>query len=305
MTRLIKSLALGMGVLFASASYAWGDTADYLMITGSGFGSRGVMLFDPYDGTPVDPGNYFFEEFQTGGVLKHPMQVGDEIWISAQLAGQILRYDFSGNFLGDITAAGPNGEVIGNIRGMALHNDVVYLTNAAGDPGPALVAYDTDGNWLQTGEIFGSPFSVLAHNNELIVGFSGAEDLQRFDTGFNHLGPFHEGSIAWVQQTHELSSGNVMATGWSSNGLYEFDADGNQISTIAADSPRGVWELGNGNILWTNSSGVHVYDFGLGMHTTVLSGFNGQYIDSLVIPAPGAMAMLAIGGLFIRRRRRE
>lgn len=294
--------AIGLATMAFAAPAA---ASEYLMISGSGFGSRGVMLFDPNDGTPVDPGNYYFEEPDVSGILKHAMQVDDEIWLTAQAAGQIRRYDLDGNFLSTITQAGPDGEVIGNNRGMTLHNGTVYLTNAAGTPGNAIVTYDTDGNWQQTQQIAGSPFSVLPYNGELLVGHLGSEDIQSFDFDLNPLGPFHQGDISWVQQMNENSEGNLLATGWSSNGVYEFDADGNLVGSFAADSPRGVWELDNGNVLWTNSSGVHVYDVDSGMNIEVLSGFNAQYIDRLVLPAPGAFALLGLAGLVGHRRRRR
>jgi hypothetical protein len=306
--RTATALAGGLVGLFALAPAATVAASEYLMISGSGFGSRGVMLFDPVDGTPVNPGVYFIEDFQTSGVLKHAMQVGNEVWISAQLAGRILRHDFNGNYLGDITAAGPSGEVIGNIRGMALIGNTVYVTNAAGTPGPSLVTYDMNGNWQNTVNIAptsSSPFAILHYNNELLVSNSSADDIQRYDTNGNHLGPFHVGTIAFTQQLHERSNGNVLAAGFSSPaGIYEYDSAGNQVDYIAASGTRGIWELGNGNLLWTNGSGVHVYDIVTQTHTTVLSGFNAQYIDRLVLPAPGALALLGLAGLVGARRRR-
>jgi MYXO-CTERM domain-containing protein len=311
------AFTVGAAALLTLATPATVSASEYLMVSGSGFGSRGVMLFDPFDGSAINPDTYYFEVTESTAVLKHNLQVGDEIWISAQAGAtgnRILRYTLSGSFLGEITEA-MAGQPLNNVRGMGIVGNTVYLTNSGttdGAPGPALVGYDFNGNWtntISTAGTSGSPFSVLHYNNEILIGNSDTTDIQRYDTNGNHLGPFHVGSIAFTQQLHENSAGNVLAAGFSSPaGIYEYDSDGNQENYFAVGSGlRGVWELGNGNLLWTNSGGVHVYDIDTGVSTTVQSGLNGQYIDRLVlaVPAPGAFALLGLAGLIGARRRRE
>jgi hypothetical protein len=313
----MKIASLGLaGALGLALSTSTGF-ANYLMVSGSGFGSRGVMLFDPFDGSAINPDTYYFEvdESVSTAILKHPMQVGNEIWISAQAGttgNRILRYSLTGSFIDVITEAAP-GQPLNNVRGMGIVGDTVYLTNSGttgGAPGPALIGYDFSGNWTHThltAGTSGSPFSVLHYNNEILVGNSDATDIQRYDTDGNYLGPFHVGTIAFTQQLHERSNGNVLAAAFSSPaGIYEYDSDGSQVNYFAVGSGlRGVWELGNGNLMWTNSGGVHVYDINTGTSTTVQSGLNAQYIDLLVLPAPGALALLGLAGLVGTRRRRN
>jgi hypothetical protein len=288
-------------------------SAQYLMVTGSQTGFRGVALFDPHTGALVNS-QYFDISAQTTAIPKHAMQVGNEIWISLQsgtTGNRIDRHTLTGAFLGSINAAGSDGEVIGNVRGMALINNEVWLTNAAGTPGAALVKYDMDGNWLATHPAHSttsSPFSILQYSlpsagPHMLVGSSTGDDIQVYGLNGAHIGPFHVGSINFVQQMVARSTGSVLAAGFSTTaGIYEYDASGNQIGFFAAGGARGVWELGNGNIMWTSGSGVHIWDGT--SNTTVLSGLSAQYIDFLLIPGPGGLALLGLAGFIGRRRRR-
>jgi hypothetical protein len=294
----------------AAAALAFGLTgavsAQYLMVSGSSTDFRGVALFDPFDGSLVNS-QYFDVSGHTSAVLKHAMQVGNEIWISAQAGAtgsRIFRYTLAGSLLGEITEGAP-GVALNNIRGMALVGNTVWLTNSGSPTGPALVTFDTNGNWQATHPVAlgTSPFSILDYNGQLLVADSGTPDIQRYDYNGNHIGPFHVGAISFVQQMHEHSNGNVLAAGFSPTaGIYEYDPAGNQVGFFAGSGARGVWELGNGNIMWTSSGGVHIWDGA--SSTTVLSGFNAQYVDFLALPAPGALALLGLAGLVGRRRRR-
>lgn len=304
MKKLLKwtiacAAAAGLGLTTAAS----GSSA--LMVSGNHTdGTRAVALFDPFSGALLDSN---FINIGTTGVQKHALQVGNEIWVSEQAAGIVRRYSLTGNFLGQITDAAP-GQGLSNIRGMGIVNGSVYVTHAGttgGAAGNAVIQYDFNGNWLGNHAVESSPFSVLDYNGSMLIGHqSGSLDIQAYDYDINHLGPFHTGPVSWVQQISVNAAGNILATGWSSNGLYEIDSDGNLLNTISADSARGVWELGNGNIMWTNSNGVHVYDVNSGTHNTVLGAFNGQYIDLLTVPAPGAIALLGLTGLVGSRRRR-
>lgn len=299
----VAGLALTIGLGLTSSA-----SAQFLMVSGSTTAQgKKVALFDPYSGSLV---NQDYIVIGGGGIPKHALQVGNEVWVSEQAAGIIHRYDLNGSFVGQITQAAP-GQPLNNLRGMRVVGNQVYVTNAGtlgGAPGHAIVRYDLNGNWLGTNALSHTfAMSILPYGNELLISFdSGATDIQRYSLDLNPLGAFHVGPVTWTQGLALKSNGNVLVAGFSSpSGIYEYTSAGAQVSYIAQTGSRAVWELGNGNLMWTNSSGVHVWDVVSGTNTTILSGFNAQFIDSLVIPAPGAVALLGMAGLSIRRRRRD
>ena len=68
---------------------------------------------------------------------------------------------------------------------------------------------------------------------------------------------------------------------FSSNAVVRLDpTTGTILSSFAASGARGVFQLENGNILWTNSSGVHVYDVATSTSTQVYAG-QGRHIGVL------------------------
>jgi outer membrane protein assembly factor BamB len=100
-------------------------------------------------------------------------------------------------------------------------------------------------------------------------------------------------------------AGNILVAGFSSNNIVTLDANtGAVVNSFVASGARGVYQLGNGNILWSNSAGVHVYDIGLGSSSQVYAG-GGRYLQYAAVPEPATMAILG-GGLavLLRRRRR-
>lgn len=289
---VITAACAAFGIAASSA------VGDFLMVTGSHFsGTRSVALFDPYSGALVDS-NYI--DIGTQGGQKHAMQVNDQIWVTQQTGGdvRIRRFSLTGELVGEI------GDGMTNVRGMALINDSVYITHGGAlGPGNAIIQYDTNGNWQDTHLIGGGPMSILEYNGQIVVGhLSGG--IQVFDHDMNELSPFAESSVS-LNQMSVNAAGNILVAGLSSHSVSELDAEGNVLSSFSASGSRGVWELGNGNIMWTNSQGVHVYDVLDGTHNTVMGSFNAQYIDHLSIPAPGAMALLGLAGILGTRRRRR
>ncbi len=297
MSRTLLTIVAGASM----AAGAGAAEAQYLMMPDS---TNNVMvLFDPTDGSVVNS-NYFA---LAGGTTVHAMQVGSEIWVSEQIGDRISRWDILGNSLGAISGG------LDNIRGMGRIGDRVYVTNAGtgnGAPGAAVVMFDTAGTNLGSFSTVGlapSPFGILAHQGGMLVSSSSADDdIHRFDLSGNSLGAFHNSaSISFVEQLAHAANGNVLAAGFSTPaGVYELDADtGAIVSSFAGSGVRGVRQLGNGNIMWTNGSGAWVYDSNTQQSTQVYAG-GGRYVDFVVIPAPGSFALLGLSGLIAFRRRR-
>lgn len=260
-----------------------------------------LVLFDPQTGALVN--NNLFG--LAGGTPVHAMQVGNEIWVSEQVGDRISRWAFDGSPLGAITGG------MDNIRGMGLIDGKVYVTNAGtanGAPGAAIVSFDPAGNPLGffTTPQASSPFGILSHQGGMLVSSSSAnDDIHRYSLSGVSLGTFHNStSLNFVEQMAYKANGNVLAATFSSPAaVYELDVNtGAIVSSFTASGARGVYQLGNGNILWTNSSGAHIYDVGTGVSTQVYAG-GGRYLDFLLIPEPGSLVLLSAVGLVALRRR--
>jgi hypothetical protein len=276
---------IAWGVAAACAAAASGQ--QYLMMPDSSANNR-LVLFSLEDGSLVNE-NYFP---LAGGTPIHAMQVGNEIWVSEQVGDRVSRWSLTGDPLGAVVGG------MDNIRGMELVGDTVYISNggtANGSPGAsAVIMVDAQGNhtgFFLTAGLAPSPFSVLHHQGGLLVGASSTpDDIHRFDLAGTPLGTFHNsGSISFVEQLAHASNGDILVACFTTGGIMRLDPDtGSIISNFTANGARGVYQLNNGNIIWSNSGGVHVFDVATGISTNVYASSGGRYFDVLTLgPACG------------------
>ncbi len=256
-----------------------------------------LVAFDPMNGS-VLTSNMF--ALAPGATPVHAIQVGSEIWVSEQFGDRVARYDFAGNLVSAITG-------LDNVRGMALIGSTVYVTNAGtnnGAPGNAVVMYDTSGVLLGSFPTTGlapAPFSVLAHQGGILVGSSSAnDDIHRFTLTGTSIGTFHNSaSLNFVEQLAFASDGSILAAGFSSNNIAFLDPNnGNLLGSFAAAGARGVYQLGNGNILWTSGAGASIYDVTTQTSSLVYAG-GGRFLQFATIPEPSTVAILSVGALFL------
>lgn len=270
-----------------------------------------VMLFDSFDGSLLN--SSFIDLTPVGaGTPINALQVGNEIWVSDQIADSIFRYSLDGTtHLGTISGG------MDNIRGIEYVGNTVYVSNsgtANGAPGDAVITIDVPtvtitGSFLVGPGGTGDPFDVLSYNGNLLINDIAGENIELHGTGGAFLSTFHDSDgvsgIDFPEQMALSSVGTIFAAGFSDpDGIYEYDASGNQLNYWAVGSgARGVIELGNGNILFTDGSGVHVLDRNTGAITDSITGVSARFAEAL-IPAPGAMSVLGLAGLAAIRRRR-
>jgi streptogramin lyase len=272
---LVASLAIA-GAVEAQVVLTWNTTNDT------------VAAFSPVDGSLITA-NYFPT---TSATQVSAIDVNSEVWISEQTATRIVRYDRCGTVLGVIGPSFPGG-AINNIRGMAFVGGLVYVTNSGttgGAPGNAVVVFDPAGNfvtqWTTTG-FTSSPFSVMPFQGDLLVaGSSGSDDVHRFSLAGASLGTFHDSALSFAHQLAPASDGNVWLGVFTTGQIVKLDATtGSILTTITASGARGVYEVANGNLLWTNSSGTWLYDIGLATSTQVLAG-SSYHLNFVNLPIP-------------------
>ena len=278
-----------VAVLFGAASMA---SAQYLLIPESS--NDTVGMYDPYDGT------YLGDLIDGAGLFSTPINalLGPDgyIYVSDQVADSVFRFDTDGNYV-DTFVSGYN-----NIRGADFYGDHLFVTSgddyvAEFDAGGNFV-----GNFIQDGS---DPFDIffLADGRSLLANIQGTDDDIRLYAadGMSHSSLF---SVSFPEQIQYMAStGNYLNISFSDSVVSEFDLDGVIHNQWEFPGGRGVYELGNGNLLLTSGSGVFSLNTDNGDLTEIRGGISARFIE--LIPAPGVLSLLALAGLAARRRRRD
>src|SRR5690606_19672586 len=119
------------------------------------------------------------------------------------------------------------------------------------------------------------PFSLMLHQGELLVASSSAaDDVHRYTPAGASIGTFHDSaSLSFCHQIAPASDGNVWVANFTTGGIAKLDGiTGALISNFTASGARGVFELGNGNVMWTSGNGAFVYDTATQTSTMVNAG---------------------------------
>jgi PEP-CTERM motif len=308
MKKLAHSVSFFRASVFVAAILALMPTANGQFVMMPDSTNNRLVLFDPVNGSLVNSNAFGL----AGGTPIHALQVGTEIWVSEQVGDRVSRWSFSGASLGAVTGG------LDNIRGMALVGNTLYVTNAGtgnGAPGAAVVRFDLNGNnlgFFGTAGLAPSPFDVFLHQGDLLVSSSAANnDIHRFTLGGTSVGSFHNSAtLNFAEQMDYRTNGNILVAGFSPpSAVYELDANTGAIlnSWAAGLGQRGVYQLGNGNILWTNGSGAFVLDPNTAISTQVYTG-GGRYLDfvDFAIPEPASFWLIGAASVatLVRRRRR-
>lgn len=232
-----------------------------------------IVTFSPVDGSVINS-NLFGLSSATNATPVSAIAVGSEIWVSEQVGDKISRYDGTGTLLGTVGVG-----ILDNCRGITLVNGVVYAANdgTAFGAGDTLVRFDTSGNHLgnySTAGLNTSPFYVLEHNGTLLTSSSSPnDDIHRFNMDGTSAGTFYNAANSFGEQMAIATNGDILVSWFTSNKVARHDpVTGAEISSFPASGARGVYQLSNGNILWSNGSGVNVYDVNLATSTQVYVG---------------------------------
>lgn len=236
-----------------------------------------LAAFSPVDGSLVTASMFTL----ANTTMVSAIEVNGEIWISEQTTDRITRYDMTGTILGTIGPTFPGGG-FDNIRGIGFINGLVYVTNfsaANGATANSVVILDAAGNHISTFSVASqatNPFAVIGHQGDILVtGFSNNLDVYRYTPLGTPVGVFHDSTT--INPAHGLSpaiDGNVWCASFTDDWLCKLDATtGAILQQIAGgNTTRGVYQVANGNLLWTDGAGVHLYDMVTATSSLLLAG---------------------------------
>jgi len=254
-----------------------------------------VMAFDPMTGDLIDAN--FIPPDPTN--LSTPIEAGltpaPTILVSDQLDAAVQMYDTSGAFI--ITFFGGNTSILDNIRGIAFTPGYASLcvTVGSGANADAVAEFDPFGNYIGNFIAIGSgglasPFDIEFRAADCLVAGINSDAVHQFDLSGNPIAVFAPVDN-FPEQVTEFPNGNVGVADFSGaqTGVIIFDATGTQLNLFTGVSGnRGVYQLGNGNILTTNGAGVHELDGTTGaLLRTVVSGVSARFIseyDLSIVP---------------------
>lgn len=291
-----KSAILLLLLFFGSRVFSQ-PQGEFIAAIGEANDVKKIVLFNSQDGT-LEVDDFIDLSVYDVGTVKQVIRVNDELWVSDQTQDVVHRLDFGGNYLG---AVGESGG-LDNLRGLRIINGQVWLSNAGsnnGAPGNAIVRIDFNGEIAGSFSVEGSPWSFWPYGNDhVLISFSssGSFDSQiaEFDYDGNYISPWNvPGEINFIQEITKMANGNYLASSFSNatggypSGVHQYDADGNHLSIVngsSGGSTRGNWELGNGDIMWTNNQGVHITTTG-GSSSIVYSG-SFQFLEKISFGPP-------------------
>jgi hypothetical protein len=248
------------------------------------------MAFDPQTGSVVDPNFIPIDPINLASPKEAILSAsGNSILVSDQIRDVVQEYDLDGNYLRIFApSVGVSTTIMDNIRGIELRpNGNLLVTVAQGVNDDSVVEFDTDGDYLGTfvppdsGGLAG-PFDVYSRTLDYLVPGSDSDAVHRYDATGASLGIFASLSGTFFQQVGGAANGNVLVANFSGTqgGVLEYTADGTFVARYAPiTDPRGVYELGNGNILTTNDAGVYEIDRNGTIVETELSGVNAHFIN--------------------------
>ncbi|MBA4029161.1 MAG: hypothetical protein C0475_08535 [Planctomyces sp.] len=309
------SAVVALVVLAGSGVAAAGPGAGVsgvLLIPNSGTGFDNVWAFNAYDGSLISSG-FIASDGRQNQVIQSIDSGRGSLLLVDELNDSVSEYSYGGQFIRTVVTAAASG--IDQPFAIAVNSGRLFVSVVSGTHANTVQSFDLDGGDQRTFANLngiGTPRGILFRGGDVLIGDSAGDDIERFSLTGQHLGTLVDSDgvtgIDFPQQLALGLNGSILAAGFTAPfGVYRYNSDGSGETLLSINtSPRGVYQLGNGNILWAGGTRVGVIDALTGQSTDVVNQANAsfRFIDFTPLPSPGAAALLAMGGALAARRRR-
>ena len=246
-----------------------------------------IMLFDATTGDLLNQ-NFIVDPTNLSSPKQAKLAPQGFISVSDQIDDAVQSYDTLGTFLGIFApAGGVNTSILDNIRGHNYRpNGNLVVTVGSSANQNSVAEFDASGNYIGQFIAAGagglaSPFDIVFRENDVLVDGSSSNKVHRYDLNGNYLNDLVPSGLAFPQQIHLESNGNIAVAGFSPpSALYVFDSLGTLLASYnVITGLRGGYKLPNGNYIVTNGSGVHEITTSNTLVRTIVAGVSAQYVD--------------------------
>jgi hypothetical protein len=311
MKRIVDGCRAGLIIGLMAGSAGLVSAGEVLLIPDS-FDGR-VWIFDAFDGSVVD--NAFITDPGTDGgvdVFDRPLEAlisaDGTILVTDQFANVVSQFNPDGSFVGILSLGGvEDTSIMNNIRGGHVltsgpnagdvlvtnngsNNDLVVSQKNVKRLDPSDGSELTDFAFNRYGGIRG-PFDAMEYNGEVLIADEGQDKIVRYtlEGKFNErfTSALEHPQLDFPQQMAIATNGNLLVCAFSSGVILEFDSSANLVGQYdpgTLDLYRGIYELGNGNLLVTTTTGVYEVTRGGIVVETEASGSGFRYITSWAAP---------------------
>lgn len=250
---------------------SFASSQDVLLIPESSGDSVG--MYSPVDGSYL--GDFHIDDPATADVLQTPIEafLGPDgvIWVTDQVSDGAFRFDLDGTYLGQPVTG------LDNCRGASHDGTNVFIATSNG-----VFEYTPAG--VQVASHADESFDVLhlPDGRFLIADTAATDGIERWESDWTL--PMTLFATSFPEQVSPMiSTSNYLTATFTSNSLIEFMLDGTIVREIVQPGGlgglRGVYELENGQWIFTNASGVHTLDPNSGAVVTVRSGIQARFVN--------------------------